>query len=102
MLVQGTLDAGAWTLLIVLLISSLLNIAYLLTVPMRAFFARPVASTNDHGPENQHAHDDHGDPNKIKEAPLAMLIAIGITATGTIMLFLYPEGLFALAQEVAK
>jgi multicomponent Na+:H+ antiporter subunit D len=95
MLVQGTLDASAWALLIVLLISSLMNIAYLLTVPMRAFFARPLVIKDGQG-------HDRGDPSKINEAPIAMLIAIGITATGTIMLFLFPEQLFALAQEVAK
>ena len=53
-LVQGTLDTGAWMLTAVLLISSLLNIAYLLTIPMRArkkittgsSKIRPKASSN--------------------------------------------------------
>ena len=35
---MGTIDAGQWLLLGMLLFSSLLNIAYLLPVPVRAFF----------------------------------------------------------------
>ncbi len=91
MLVQGTLDASAWTLMAVLLVSSLLNISYLLVVPMRAFFAKPVANPNDH----------HGS-NGIKEAPLPSLIAIGITSVGCLALFFFPDGLYGLTQEIVR
>ena len=91
MLIQGTLDAGAWTLMAVLMMSSLLNIAYLLVIPTRAFFAPPKDQPHD-----------HGSPQGIQEAPLACLLAIGVTSLGCILLFIFPDGLFALAQEVAK
>jgi multicomponent Na+:H+ antiporter subunit D len=91
MLVQGTLDASEWILLSVLLISSLLNIAYLLVIPMRGFFGNV-----------KHCEHDHGPTTGIKEAPLACLIAIGVTSVGCVLLFFFPDGLHALAQEVAK
>ncbi len=91
MLVQGTLDAGAWVLMAALLVSSLLNIAYLLSIPVRGFFARPVACVQD-----------HGNPDEIKEAPLPCLLAIGITAIGCVLLFFFPDGVHALAEEIVR
>jgi len=87
LLVQGTLDAQAWVLTIVLLVSSLLNIAYLLSVPLRGFFAKPSEYAAEGG---------------LKEAPIASLIAISITALGCVLLFFYPDPLFQLAREIVK
>lgn len=86
-LVQGTLDAQAWLLTTVLLLSSLLNIAYLLVIPVRGFFAKP---------------SDTAAAGGIQEAPLASLIAIAITVSGCIILFFYPEPLFQLTEEILK
>ncbi len=80
LLVQGTLDAGLWLLTAVLLLSSLLNILYLLVIPLRGFFASPAAA-------------DAG----LREAPTASLLAIGITATGCLLLFFYAEPVYRLA-----
>jgi multicomponent Na+:H+ antiporter subunit D len=84
-LVQGTLDTGAWMLTAVLLISSLLNIAYLVVIPVRGFFAAP--STPSQG---------------IHEAPLASLLAIGITTGGCIALFFWADPLYRLVGEVLR
>ena len=86
-LVQGTLDAQAWLLTAVLLLSSLLNIAYLLVIPVRGFFAKP---------------SDYAAAGGIQEAPLASMIAIAITVSGCIILFFYPEPLFRLTEEILK
>lgn len=87
-LAMGTLEFGGpeftkWALLATLMISSLLNIAYLASIPLRAFFS-PL-------PE--------GVDNQIKEAPLPCLIALLIPAICCLYLFFYPEPFYGLAQH---
>lgn len=85
-LALGTIDAGHWVLLGVLMVSSLLNIAYLLPIPIRAFFGQL--------PE--------GDAHKgMKEAPASCLIAMVITALACFVLFLYPDPFLELANTAA-
>ena len=86
-LVLGALEADKVALVAVLMISSLLNVAYLMPVPLRGFFARP---------DNPGGNGGKG----IKEAPLACLIAISISSLGTLVLFFYPEPLFELLQLI--
>ncbi len=85
-LVLGTLEAGQLALLAVLILSTLLNIAYLMPIPVRAFFD---AGTKDDG-------------GGMREAPITCVIAIVITAAGSIALFLNPDPLFALMSRVAS
>ncbi len=84
-LVQGTLDTGAWMLTAVLLISSLLNILYLVVIPARGFFVAPTTPATG-----------------IREAPWPSLLAIGITALGCIFLFFWPDALFRMIDEVLQ
>ena len=86
-LLMGTLETAQWGLMIVLMISSLLSIAYLLPIPYRAFF-----------PGKGQVVDQVG----IKEAPTASLIAICITATGCLVLFVYPQPLYELAAAILE
>jgi len=81
----GTLEAGQLGLLAVLMLSSLLTLVYLLEVPLKAFFSRP-----------EHPSEYEG----IHEAPMPILIAMGITALMTVGLFLYPEPLYRLMALV--
>ncbi|MDX1405383.1 MAG: proton-conducting transporter membrane subunit [Woeseiaceae bacterium] len=83
-LALATIDTQQWILLGVLLLSSLLNIAYLLVVPMRAFFA-----------------GDQANATGISEAPLACLIAMSVTSAGCIALFFLPGFLYKLAGLIA-
>lgn len=83
-LALGTVDAGQTVLLAVLMISSLLNIAYLLPIPIRAFFSAP----------------DKAHTGGVREAPLPCLIALGISATGCVALFLYPEPIYRLMRLI--
>ena len=80
-LMMGTLEAGYLALMVILMISSLLNIAYLLPIPIRGFFPRG---------EQQMA-------SEIKEAPLACLIAIGVAVLGCLLLFFFPQHVYDLA-----
>ena len=83
-LVLGTLETQQMLLLGVLMLSSLLNIAYLLPVPVRGFFSKPKDELAD----------------GVKEAPLPCLIAIVITALGCMALFIYPEPLYRLSNLI--
>lgn len=83
----GALQADQIAVVAVLMISSLLNIAYLLPIPIRGFF-----KTN--------GGDDAGQV-KVKEAPTACLIAIGLTSLGCILLFFFPDPIFQLLQQIA-
>ena len=76
-LALGTLESGQYLLLAVLLVSSLLNVGYLLSIPARAFFRAPPAGAND--------------GNGIREAPAPALAALCITALGCFVLFLWPQ-----------
>ena len=87
-LALGTLDAGEYALLAVLLVSALLNIAYLMPIPMRAFFSPP-----DNPGEGSH--------EGIREAPVACVVALSLTALGCVALFIYPDPLYRLAASLA-
>ena len=87
-LASAAVDSGQWVLLGVLLASSLLSIAYLLTVPLRAF----SPGTGEGDEENA---------SEIREAPTPCLVAIVITAAGCLALFVYPDPFFDLVNQVA-
>lgn len=82
-LALGALEAHEIAIVAVLMISSLLNIAYLLPIPLMAFFANPASGRK---------------PAAMREAPWPCLLAIVICAVGTIALFLFPGALYDLAQ----
>ena len=81
----GALDAGYGVLVGVLMVSTLLNIAYLLPIPLRAFFARGA------------------DPGgQWHEAPLPCLVAICFTTIACVALFFFPEPVYRLASMLVK
>jgi multicomponent Na+:H+ antiporter subunit D len=90
-LLAGTADAGQWAMMAVLLVSSLLNVAYLLPVAARGFF---VSVT----PDDQHAGDAS---TAIREAPLACVVPLCLTAFGCLLLFFFADGLYALLAPIA-
>ncbi|HID81581.1 MAG TPA: monovalent cation/H+ antiporter subunit D family protein [Chromatiales bacterium] len=82
----GIVETGQLLLLGVLMFSSLLNIAYLLPIPIRAFFGKP----------------DGGEHyTEIKEAPKTILLAMIITSTTCVLLFFYPDPFYQLATLAA-
>ncbi len=82
-LALGAVETTQLLLLAVLMISSLLNIIYLLPIPLRAFFSKP----------------DNGEHyTKIAEAPKPILLAMIITSTACIILFFYPNPFYQLAR----
>src|SRR3990170_2002886 len=72
----------------ILVASSLLNVAYLLSIVGRAFFLPP-------------RDDDHGVPAKIKEAPLACVVPLSLTALACIVLFFQIDNIESLVAGAA-
>jgi len=83
---MGAVETGQWLLLSVLLVSSLLNIAYLLPVPIRGFFGKPRDGTSY---------------SQIREAPVSCLLAMVITSLACLLLFFYPDPFYDLALDAA-
>ena len=79
-LALGALDAGYGILVGVLMLSTLLNIAYLLPIPLRAFFGQSPKTTV-----------------QFNEAPLPCLVAIGITTAAWVTLCCFPGPVYQLA-----
>ena len=94
-ILSAAMGAGHWTAVAVLVVSTLLNAGYFLPIVWRAFFREPPASDH-HGDAHGHDHhDDHG------EAPWPMVLAQTVTASLTIILFIYHEPVLKLARAVA-
>ena len=85
-LALGAIDAGYVVLVGVLMVSTLLNIAYLIPVPIRAFLGKA----------------DAGGEIQIREAPIACLIAMGVTVVGCVALFFNPTWIVQLAQQFVE
>lgn len=85
-LLLGTVESGHLVLAIVLMVSSILNLIYLLELPVRAFFKpRP-----------------EGVDNQITEAPIIALLATSITALLCILLFFYADSLFMFIEVATQ
>jgi multicomponent Na+:H+ antiporter subunit D len=86
-LALGTLDAQQQVMLGVLLVGTMLNVAYLLPIPMRAFFACEPEGSENIG---------------VKEAPLACVAALVVTAMACVVLFFFPGPIYHLLQLLIK
>ncbi len=84
-LLMGTLETEQYILMGILMISSLLNIAYLLPIPLHAFFSTGNMPSSE---------------AEIKEAPLMSLIALCVTTVGCVVLFVYPQPLYELTRTI--
>ena len=96
----GSLEAGQVGLVAVLMVSSLLSLAYLMEIPLKGFFGKAEEGGDGHGQSHghDHAHDDHGHPPR---APAWSLVAIVTTAAACVVLFVYPEPFYRLMSMVA-
>ncbi|MBQ17294.1 MAG: cation:proton antiporter [Planctomycetaceae bacterium] len=86
LLALGTVEMGQWPLLAVLMISSLLNVAYLMPIPLRAFFREPP-ETDDESPGTG-------------EAPLACVIPLCLTAAGCVVLFFCADPIYQFLSSI--
>ncbi len=86
-LMLGAADASQWPMMAVLMLSSLLSIAYLMPVVVRGFF-RAAPAGGGGNPERT----DGG----IREAPLLCVLPPVVTAIGGIALFFFAERVWSL------
>ena len=86
-LALGTIEAGRHVLLAVLMLSSLLSVAYLLPIPVRAFARRGRKV---------------GSATVIEEAPWPCVLAIAITAAGCLALFWGAERWLRLMEQLVQ
>jgi multicomponent Na+:H+ antiporter subunit D len=87
---MGALDSGQIVFVAVLMISSLLNIAYLLPIVAYGFFSTP----------SDKICEGNGATTQIKEAPLFCVVPLCLTAFGCILLFFYADPLYRLLSPI--
>ena len=84
-LALGAIEAERYAVLAVLMLSSLLSVAYLLPIPVRAFAKRsPKAGSG------------------VEEAPWPCVLAIVITAAGCLALFWYADRWLRLMEQLVR
>ena len=76
-------DTGHFWLMVALMISSLLNIAYLVPIPVRAFMT----------PEGE-------EPMKFNEAPMMCVVPLCITAAGSVLLFFFAHQIYQVLLPI--
>lgn len=93
LLMEGAVEAGMPIMMGVLLVSSLLGIAYLMPIPIRAFFmpgrGAPAAADDPSG-ESRAARTTH-----IREAPWACVLPLCLTALSCVALFFFEDALLS-------
>ncbi len=119
-LLAGAADAGQWAMMAVLMLSSLLNVAYLLPVAARGFFVpegsnipsvagegvdvrSPLPRAGEglgvrveEGAGQEQEGSDAG--TGIREAPLLCVLPLCLTALGCLLLFFQVNALYALLE----
>lgn len=90
-LALGAAEADQVILIAVLMISSLLNVAYLIPIVVRAFLPNPVVVSQSSGSEATW---------QIEEAPLLCVVPLCITAAGCILLFFMADSIFTFLQPI--
>jgi len=104
LLMWGAADAGQLAIIIVLIISSLLNVIYLLSIPVQAFYMSPetdggkAIGDNETGFETSSAKIKWG---ALKEAPLFCVLPPVITAAAAFILFFFADPLYQYLSPLA-
>ena len=89
-LMLGAFDAGQLAIIAVLMISSILNVIYLLSIPVQAFYMNPAEGTA----KPQGAEGASIAWGALKEAPILCLAPPLFTAAGALALFFFADSLF--------
>jgi multicomponent Na+:H+ antiporter subunit D len=85
-LALGAADAQQLVFVAVLMVSSLLNVAYLMPIAIRGFFAYPEG-------EGQ---------AEIREAPLFCVVPLSLTAVGCVALFFFADEIYRLLTPLVQ
>lgn len=93
LLIVGAADTGQQIMIAVLMISSLLNVAYLIPIVARGFFSN--SQTDDT------LNQGKGFYANIKEAPILCVLPPAVTAIGCIALFIYASDIVDFLSPIA-
>ena len=85
LLAVGAADRGMLFLLAALMISSLLNIAYLVPIPILAFMT----------PKDEQ-------PQAFKEGPMMCVVPLCITAVGSVLLFFFADAIYDVLLPITE
>lgn len=96
-LAMGAVDTGLWIVVAIYMISSLLNVAYLIPVVARGFF-KPSAEPVPQSVGAAAAPAGGG----LQEAPLLCVLPPCLTAAGCIVLFFYADSVVALLRPLVQ
>ena len=88
-MLSGAMQSSNWTAVGVMVVSTVLNACYFMPVVFRAFFRTPAGSDGSHFG----AHD---------EAPWPIVLALTVTALGTVALFFFPDVPLALSKLMIR
>lgn len=89
-LMLGAANAEQIIMIVVLMVSSLLNVAYLLPIVARGFFLpAPVAANATNASSG------------LREAPLFCLVPLCLTAFGCLLLFFFADPIYQLLEPIA-
>ncbi len=90
----GTVETHQYVLTAALMISSLLNIAYLVPIPIRAFMKPQSGSSDDDQPTGR------GWFSEMREAPLLCVVPLCITAIGSVALFFAADWIYEILLPI--
>jgi len=96
LLMLGAADAGQLFIIAVLIVSSLMNVVYLLSIPVQAFYMNQA----DGDAKPQGAGETMIDWKNIKEAPFWCVAPPVLTATGAFLLFIFADPLYNYLQPI--
>ena len=88
-LMLGAADAGQLAIIVILMVSSIMNVVYLLSIPVQAFYMNPA----DGDAKPQGACGAGIEWGALKEAPLLCIAPPVLTATGAFVLFFFADPL---------
>lgn len=93
-LALGAAEAGQVWLIAALMISTLLNIAYLMPIAARAFFVPTATGADDH-------YAEETGESGIREAPIFCVVPLCVTALGCLILFFAGGEIYELLEPMA-
>ncbi|MEO0880394.1 MAG: monovalent cation/H+ antiporter subunit D family protein [Pseudomonadota bacterium] len=96
-LMLGAADAGQLAMIAVLMISSVLNVVYLLSIPVQAFYMSPETFEDGRATGAKGAAIQWGG---LKEAPLLCVLPPCLTAAGALALFFYVDPLYHYLEPI--
>jgi multicomponent Na+:H+ antiporter subunit D len=99
-LMLGAAEAGQLVMVAVLMISSLLNVAYLIPIVARGFFL-PANEPQPASAGAAAAPIPKGGLGGIREAPMFCVVPLCLTAAGCLALFFFADPIYRLLEPIA-